>query len=63
MQGDAITVAAVDMGTHCGVLRIQEGREVHYTEVRGDRGCFVGGSGSWYECEVPLSPYLSLGLD
>ena len=60
MQGDAVAVASVDMGTHRGVLRRLEGMGEACAEAQGPRGCFTRGSGSGYECEVLLSLYLSL---
>ena len=62
MQGDAVTVASVDMGTHRGVFRRLEGRGEPCAEAQGHRGCFAHGSGSGYECEVLPPPYLSPGL-
>jgi hypothetical protein len=58
MQGNAITVAAVDMGTRRGVLR-----EEPRAEAQGHRGCFTCEYVSGYECTVLLSLYLTLGRD
>ena len=46
MQGDVVTVAAVDMGT-CRAALKKLGRE-----VQRHRGCFTHGSVSRHECEV-----------
>jgi hypothetical protein len=49
MQGDVVTVAAVDMGTCRDALKKLGG------EVQRHRGCFTHGSVSGHECEVRLS--------
>ena len=56
MQGDAVTVAAINMGAHRGVLM-----EELQAETRAHHGCVTRRSGSGYECGVFPSPYLSLG--
>jgi hypothetical protein len=59
MQGDAVTVAAVDMGTRQGYLPERYGGLS--AEAHGHHGYFVRGSVPRYECEVLPSPSLSLG--
>ena len=62
MQGDAITVTAVDMGARRGLLWRLERKGGLWAEAQGHHGCFTRGSGPGYECEVLPSPSLSLGL-
>jgi hypothetical protein len=64
MQGDAVTVAAVDMGAHRGLLWRLGEMGGPYEEVQGHRECFTRGSGSVYECEVLLCTSFSrVGAD
>ena len=55
MQGDAVTVAAVDMGTRRGPPRRLDGNGGPYAEAQGHCGCSTRGSVSVHECEVRLS--------
>jgi hypothetical protein len=52
MQGDAVTVAAVDMGTHRNAPISLDKNGTPYAEVQGHCGCFTHGSVSGHECEV-----------
>jgi hypothetical protein len=52
MQGNAVTVAAVGMGTRRGVPRRLGGSGGPYSEADGHRGSIMRGSVSVHECEV-----------
>ena len=57
VQGDAVTVAAVGMGTRRGPPRRLDGSGGPYAEAQGHCWCFACGSVSGHECEVH-SPFV-----